>query len=117
MRGALRSAGLFDADALCGKLRWCSTSVDLTYRYSSLASKQQAVYSMGEYTMVVSLIKDALRQIIPIQQKRLLIRYALANGTEVALDQLRVEGFRPGAAIDIGAYHGTWTKTFARVFP
>jgi FkbM family methyltransferase len=66
--------------------------------------------------MLSSLIKDTLRRIVPVQQKRLLIRYALANGMEVALDQLRVKGFRPGGAIDIGAYQGEWTKTFTRVF-
>jgi FkbM family methyltransferase len=66
--------------------------------------------------MIFTATKSLLRQIVPVHQKRLLIRYALANGAEVAFERLRAKGFRPGFAIDVGAYHGEWTRAFARVF-
>jgi FkbM family methyltransferase len=67
-------------------------------------------------SLLAEVAKDLLRQIVPLRQQRLLIRYALSNSSAVTLDQLHAKGFKPGGAIDVGAYHGEWTRTFSRVF-
>lgn len=36
---------------------------------------------------------------------------------ELALKTLRSLGFSPGACVDVGAYHGEWTRLFKSVFP
>lgn len=35
---------------------------------------------------------------------------------EVAYERLRSKGFSPAAVIDVGAYHGDWTKLVRRIF-
>lgn len=65
--------------------------------------------------MFAPALKDAIRRAVPLQHKQLLIRYALSSGLEVAIAKLASKGFRPGGVIDVGAYHGEWTRTVSRV--
>lgn len=36
---------------------------------------------------------------------------------EAALQVLKKRGFEPGFAVDVGAYHGEWTRMFKKAFP
>jgi FkbM family methyltransferase len=65
--------------------------------------------------MLSRLVKDTLRAIVPLSQKQLLIRYALANSMEIGIAKLVSKGFHPGGIIDVGAYHGEWSKIAARI--
>ena len=42
-------------------------------------------------SLLAKVAKDLLRQIVPLRQQRLLIRYALSNSSAVTLDQLHAK--------------------------
>lgn len=54
---------------------------------------------------------------LPPARKAQLVDLALSHITEVSYVRLAQRGFRPNGIIDIGAYHGDWTRLISRVFP
>lgn len=56
-------------------------------------------------------------QRVPEEWKLALKRRWGVPTTEGSLLRLRRAGFRPAAAVDVGAYQGDWTRAFKRVFP
>jgi FkbM family methyltransferase len=73
------------------------------------------------------MIKKLAHQIRPFTSKRIrkliykvgLIMHERAPypSMESTLNDLKLRGFTPSTAIDVGAYHGEWTKMFKRIFP
>lgn len=53
----------------------------------------------------------------PTDRKARLLDFALSHLTEVSYSRLAQQGFRPNGILDIGAYHGEWTRTIAPIFP
>ena len=90
-------------------------------RYSYMDSvwanrASDACCASGDRRMM-ALIKKILRTYVPLRTKELLVRYALANGPELAFERVKSKGFLPGGVIDVGAYHGEWSWIASRVFP
>jgi FkbM family methyltransferase len=67
-----------------------------------------------------------IRAITPISLRRLLYNIGIFFGASLyapytsmndTLRYLKDWGFQPASAIDVGAYHGEWTKMFKGIFP
>jgi FkbM family methyltransferase len=67
-----------------------------------------------------------IRSITPLKLRSFLYKVGLFFGASLfapytsmneALRYLKEWGFRPAATIDVGAYHGEWTKMFKSIFP
>jgi len=54
---------------------------------------------------------------LPAARKQQLVDLAAGQMAEVAYHRLSKLGFRPGGIVDIGAYHGDWTRLAAKVYP
>lgn len=54
---------------------------------------------------------------LPEEQREACARRLQVPSMLRSLRNLQQLGFSPGAAVDIGAYHGEWTRTLKRVFP
>lgn len=65
----------------------------------------------------MSFVKDIIRRAVPLDTKRTLMRMALSEGLTVAVAGLVEDGVTFGGVIDVGAYHGEWTKTVSRLLP
>ncbi len=75
--------------------------------------------------MVKALLRN-IRSITPIQLKRFFYKVGLFFGASLypsypsvdgALKYLKEWRFQPASVIDVGAYHGEWTKMFKSIFP
>ena len=58
-----------------------------------------------------------LNDLVPPRYKKRLARAGALFGRSLYLTNLKDQGYAPATAIDIGAYHGEWTKLFKSVFP
>lgn len=65
----------------------------------------------------MSRLTQFLRNATPIAWRRFLLRAGLYAGDWLYLDNLRRRGLHPALIIDIGAYHGEWTRFVKRIFP
>jgi hypothetical protein len=65
------------------------------------------------------LINFALSQIreLPSQQKAQLVNLALSHILEVCYFRLAEHGFRPNGIVDVGAYHGDWSRFISEICP
>ena len=54
---------------------------------------------------------------LPARRKAQLLDVTLSHIGEVSYYRLAKQGFRPNGIIDIGAYHGEWSRTIARFYP
>jgi FkbM family methyltransferase len=63
-----------------------------------------------------SIIENVLAN-LPTRRKAQVLDIALSHLTEVCYSRLSRYGFQPKGIIDIGAYHGEWSKMVARIFP
>ena len=54
---------------------------------------------------------------LPMQRKIQLVDLALSQIGEVSYFRLAKNGFLPNGIIDIGSYHGDWSRSIARIFP
>ena len=52
-----------------------------------------------------------------MRRKAQLVDLALSHIGEVSYFRLAKHGFRPNGIIDIGAYHGEWSKFISRIYP
>ncbi|MCW8964857.1 MAG: hypothetical protein OQL16_13760, partial [Gammaproteobacteria bacterium] len=65
-----------------------------------------------------------LKNILPRKLRRKIYRFGRSlyiedrfPSVEASLDALKQWGFEPTHAIDVGAYHGEWTRMFKQRFP
>lgn len=54
---------------------------------------------------------------LTLKRKLQFVSLALPHLTEVSYSRLAQNGFRPNGIIDIGAYHGEWSRLIAGVYP
>jgi hypothetical protein len=54
---------------------------------------------------------------LPARRKAQLLDITLSHIGEVSYYRLAKHGFRPNGIVDIGAYHGEWSRTIARFYP
>jgi FkbM family methyltransferase len=63
------------------------------------------------------MIKKLLQKLIPEKQKKLLKDALGVPSQELSFLNIRKLGFSPKYCLDIGAYEGTWTHEFKKIFP
>ena len=54
---------------------------------------------------------------LPVSRKLHLVDLALSHADEVSYHRLASRGFHPNGIVDIGAYHGEWSRLIARIYP
>lgn len=59
------------------------------------------------------------RSLLPLRffSQRELLERSLPALQQVSYERMRAAGFNPSTIVDIGAYHGEWTRTVSKVFP
>jgi FkbM family methyltransferase len=62
-------------------------------------------------------LNTLLKHAVPESLKQDLKRAVGVPSVESALKRMKRIGFRPGVAIDVGAYSGEWTRSFKKIFP
>lgn len=63
--------------------------------------------------------KRMFRSLLPLRffSQRELLERSLPALQQVSYERMRAAGFNPSTIVDIGAYHGEWTRTVSKVFP
>jgi FkbM family methyltransferase len=97
--------------------------------FSSIPSRQKArlinfaLSHLGELPseQKAHLINFVLSHIgeLPSQQKMRLVDLALSHTVfpEVSYFRLAAHGFRPNGIVDVGAYHGDWSRSISKIYP
>ncbi len=65
----------------------------------------------------MSRLTQAVRRYLPLRLRRFLLQVGLHAGDWLYLDLLRRWGLQPLLIIDVGAYHGEWSRFAHRIFP
>src|ERR1035437_8810939 len=77
----------------------------------------QLVWGRPDQLKKLKSLLEKVFSTLPARRKAQFVDLALSHIGEVSYFRLAQHGFRPNGIIDIGAYHGEWSRFIARIYP